>query len=63
MSQLAVVYLLSYILLLILVPQFTSQSLSFTCANSTCIRLKWREPEYPGGQITEYQVCYISYVL
>ena len=46
-----------YILLCILVPQYTSQSLTSTCANSTCIRLTWREPEYPGGQITGYQVC------
>ena len=40
-----------------LVPQFTSQSLTSACASSTCIRLSWREPENPGGQITEYQVC------
>ena len=39
-----------------LVPQYTSQSLTATCANSTCIKLRWREPEYPGGQITRYQV-------
>ena len=56
MHKIGALFILHELGLLTVVPQYKPNQFNLTSYNSTCVRLTWSIPEYPGGPITRYQV-------